>query len=352
MSNTISEPSRIERDLDQTRSRLGGHLTELQGKLSPGQVVDDLIRYFRGKEGADFGRSLLDSVRANPLPAALTGIGLTWLMATNPRRGATGVSVTAGERRVRVYRGATDFDQGVHNDMAARVQAIERDTAREQGETEQAYTDRLDVARGQAAGLARQEQETADSFRNRIGEALSGAKQTMVEGAYGLRDQVGSAASSFGSATQGVASSIGDAAQGAAQRAGGALTYGGQAGGSMILALIESPVLLGAFGLAAGALLGTLLPQSDQEEAALGKMAGQARDTARGLAQDMADRGGNVAQAVLDAGRESVKAQGLADGKTAGNFLDAALTGDLASSAKQVVQDVLRTGDEAVRKEV
>ena len=351
MSNTNLEPSVIERDLDRTRSRLGSHLTELQGRLSPGQVLDDLVRYFRGKEGADFGRSLVDSVRANPLPAALTGIGLTWLMASNPRGGA-GTSVTAGKGRVRVYRGAPDFNQNVHDAMTARVQAMERDIAREHGETEQAYADRLDAARGQAAGLARQAQETAESFRKRISDALAGAKQTLVDGAYDLRDQAGEAANSLGSTAQGVASSIGSATQGAAQRAGGALTYGGQAGGSMIMALIESPVLLGALGLAAGALLGTLLPQSDQEEAALDKIAGQARDTARGLAQDMVDRGSNVTQAVLDAGRDSVKAQGLTDGKTAGNILDAALTGDLASSAKQVVQDVLRTGDEAIRKEV
>ena len=352
MSNTTSEPTRIERDLDQTRSRLGGHLAELQGRLSPGQVLDDLVRYFRGKEGADFGRSLLDSVRANPLPTALTGIGLTWLMASSPRRSATGTSVTAGTGRVRVYRGAPDFDQNVHDAMAARVQAVERDIAREHDETEQAYTDRLDTARGQAAGLARQAQETADSFRKRISDALAGAKQTVVDHAYDLRDQAGDAASSFSSTAQGVAGSISNATQGMAQRAGGALTYGGQAGSSMIVALIESPVLLGAFGLAAGALLGTLLPQSDQEEAALDRIAGQARDTARSLAQDVVDRGSHVTQAVLDAGRDSAKAQGLTEGRTAGNILDAALTGDLATNAKQVVQDVLRTGDEAIRKEV
>lgn len=352
MSNTLSEPSRIERDLDQTRARLGGHLTELQGRLSPGQVLDDLMRYFRGKEGADFGRSLLDSVRANPLPAALTGIGLTWLMASNPRRSDIGTQTTIGTGRVRVYRGTPSIGQSAYEGMAERVRTVEQATAREQGETEQAYADRLDTARGKAVGLARNAQETADSFRKRITDALAGAKQTVVEGASSLRDQAGDAASSFGSTAQGVASSVSGVAQDATQRASGALTYGGQAGSSMIVALIESPVLLGALGLAAGALLGTLLPQSDQEEAALGRIAGQARDTARGLAQDVVDRGGNVTQAVLDAGRESVKAQGLTEGKTPGNILDAALSGDLAGSAKQVAQDVLRTGDEAIRKEV
>lgn len=85
MSDNMSDPAEIERSLDQTRSRLGSHLGELKNRLSPGQVLDDVMRYFRGSEGADFGRSLVANVRSNPLPAALTGVGLVWLMASSQR---------------------------------------------------------------------------------------------------------------------------------------------------------------------------------------------------------------------------------------------------------------------------
>ena len=87
MSDT-GNPARIERDLDETRSRLGTHLSELQDRLSPGQILDDLMGYFRSSEGAAFGQNLVANVRANPMPAAITGIGLAWLMASNPRAGA------------------------------------------------------------------------------------------------------------------------------------------------------------------------------------------------------------------------------------------------------------------------
>ena len=43
-----TETGRIEQDLDRTRARLGSHLSELQDRLSPGQVLDDLMGYFRG----------------------------------------------------------------------------------------------------------------------------------------------------------------------------------------------------------------------------------------------------------------------------------------------------------------
>ena len=85
MSDSTSQQDVIERDLERTRSRMDNRLSELQERLSPGQIVDDLMGYFRSSEGGDFARNLMDSARNNPLPVALTGIGLAWLMASNPQ---------------------------------------------------------------------------------------------------------------------------------------------------------------------------------------------------------------------------------------------------------------------------
>lgn len=356
-SNT-SDPGRIESDLDQTRARLDSHLSELQDRLSPGQVLDDLMGYFRGSEGADFGRNLLDSVRANPLPAAITGIGLAWLMAANPHPGQ-GAAVPSGRGRVRVSGAPggveTTYDaQGHYDAMQMRVRTAEQGVVRQPGEAEHAYTDRLNQARGQALGIARSAQDTAQSFGQRIQDALAAAAEAVTHGAHGLRDQVSGAAGQLGSSV----SQLGSSAQGAASQLGsqigGGFAHGGQAaqrmGGSLVAALSDSPVLLGALGLAAGALLGALVPQSEQEEAALGGIAGQAREAFRGAAQEAVDRGGSVAQAVLDAGRSSVQQHGLTGDRSPGALVDAALSGDLATEAKQVAKEVLQAGDEAVRK--
>ena len=352
MSEHTSDPRRIEHDLDQTRSRLDGHLTELQQRLSPGQVLDDVMRYFRGSEGADFGRSLLDSVRANPLPAALTGIGVAWLMTANPRGGAIGPSSAAnGTGKARAYDRTSGPSQGSYDAMTTRLRTAEQGVSREHGEVDHAYNTRLDDARGHAVGIARTAQESGESFGKRIGDALASAQQAVVAGAHDLRDQAGSMAGSLGGAAQGAVQNIGDVAY----HAGSAATQGGQkagqVGSNLMAALAGNPALLGAIGVAAGALLGALLPQSDQEEAALGGIAGQARDTARSLAQGAVDQGGHVAQAVLDKGREGAEAHGLTGDKSPGDLLNAALSGDLASDAKQIASDVLRAGDEVVRKE-
>ena len=349
MSDT-SDPARIERDLDRTRSRLDTHLSELQNRLSPGQVLDDLMGYFRGSEGAEIGRNLLDNVRGNPLPAALTGIGLAWLMASNPRGQAAGDSGTSrlpgASSRVHVY-GQDDWHA-----TAARVRDAEAASPRQSDESDQTYSARLDEVRGQAIGLARHAQESTESFGQRVRDAMSSVQDAVTGSAQGIRDSAGSAASAVGHAASSAGASAQDMARDAMRSVSGALSQGGKSGGNLATALTESPVLLGALGLAAGALLGALLPQTEGEEEALGGIAGQVRQTATSLAQQGMDRGKEVAQSVMDKGRDSAEAHGLTGGRSAGELVDAALSGKLADDAKAVAQEVLEHGHDAVRSAV
>jgi hypothetical protein len=83
----------IEEELKVTRARMDHRLGELRERLTPGQLLDDAVDYFRTSGGLDFGRNLMASVRDNPLPVAVTGIGLAWLMLS----GANG-SVASRDR--------------------------------------------------------------------------------------------------------------------------------------------------------------------------------------------------------------------------------------------------------------
>ena len=364
MPEEASSPQMIEHHLDQTRSRLDGHLDELRGRLTPGQVVDDLMTYFRGKEGAEFGRNLLDSVRGNPLPAAITGIGLTWLIAANPGAAkhvrSSGPNGEDTLRIPQVPEGAYDprwsgFGEGGSSAVGLRVRTAEQGVTRGPTETNDAYDSRLDAARGQALGLARHAEENETSFSQRVRDALSSTQQTGMDKAHGLGDKAGQMASSVSDKAQNAGSAIGEAAKhaggaigDAAQHAGGAI---GQGGSSLARMLGESPITLGALGLAAGALLGALLPQSEQEETALGGIAGQARGMARDLGQQAADGGGHVAGAVLDKGQASAEEHGLTGNRSPGELVDAAMSGSLAEDVRQVAGDVLHSGDAAIRQE-
>jgi Protein of unknown function (DUF3618) len=352
----VARSSAVEQDLDATRTRLGGHLDQLRERMTPGQVLDDVVRYFRGREGADFGRNLLSNVKDNPLPAAVTGVGLVWLMATNGRTAVTQSNSIIKSELVSRDRAHEAFlsRRDEIDDARARVRMAEQSVARRNEESEDAYLMRREDARGYAIGIARQPQDTHESFRGRIQSFLTDSKDSLVDGLQDARNRLGDAASSSAGALSGYGSTAQGAVSDAASSVGGAMSAGGQAvtraGSRWAAALMDSPSLMGTLSLAAGALLGVLLPQSETEETALAGVAGKVRETAAGLAHDAMDKGSEAAKSVIDAGTTSVHGHGLAGEKSVGTLVDAAISGDLASDAKQVVGDLLQAGDDAIRK--
>ena len=79
------DPSTLEREIDQQRAEIGNIVHALESKLSPGQMIDTALGYAKGG-GGEFLHNLSDTVKANPVPTLLTGIGLVWLMAGQNRR--------------------------------------------------------------------------------------------------------------------------------------------------------------------------------------------------------------------------------------------------------------------------
>ena len=75
----------IERDLSRTRARLGATIDTLRQKLAPGGMADRVVSHAKGTGGAEFGRNLVSTVRGNPVPVALLGVGLAWLMLADWR---------------------------------------------------------------------------------------------------------------------------------------------------------------------------------------------------------------------------------------------------------------------------
>jgi ElaB/YqjD/DUF883 family membrane-anchored ribosome-binding protein len=338
MSESTAGQDRIEEDLARTRARMDGRLSELQERLSPGQILDDLMSYFRGSEGGDFARNLMSSVQNNPMPAALTGIGLAWLMASNPhpKPPSAASTVTSGH-----VRGSTSSPAAgaSNNEFDRHIRSVEEGVVRQDDEEEAVFQGRLDEARGKALGLTRDARDTAETFGKRVQDALTSARQTATEAARNLGDKASDTARQLTEAAGNAGDQLARGTQAARQMAG-----------NLFSNFTDNPILLGAIGLTVGAMLGALVPQSDQEQAALEDVGRRTRESAGDLAQEAVDRGTAVARQVLDAGRESAAGEGLA-GKTAGHFVDEALKGNLAGSVGQIARDVLEASDTALRKE-
>ena len=73
--------AQLEREVEQQRARVENRISDIQDKLSPGQMVDELFNYAKNNGGGDFVANLGKNVSGNPLPVALIGISLLWLMA-------------------------------------------------------------------------------------------------------------------------------------------------------------------------------------------------------------------------------------------------------------------------------
>lgn len=68
----------IQQEIEATRAELDRTMEAIERKLTPGQVLDEALGYFRSRPGS--GSDLANWIRENPVPVVLIGIGLAWLL--------------------------------------------------------------------------------------------------------------------------------------------------------------------------------------------------------------------------------------------------------------------------------
>jgi hypothetical protein len=74
-------PEMILAEIDRTRGEMHQTLTAIEQRLSPQQLLNQGLDYVRQSGATEFVQNLGGAARQNPLPVALTGIGIAWLMA-------------------------------------------------------------------------------------------------------------------------------------------------------------------------------------------------------------------------------------------------------------------------------
>jgi hypothetical protein len=88
----LRRPEEILAEIEQTRHEMDSTLTAIEQRLTPGQLVDQGIDYLRSSGANEFVQNLGGQVKSNPLPVALVGLGVAWLMASSknppPRHGS------------------------------------------------------------------------------------------------------------------------------------------------------------------------------------------------------------------------------------------------------------------------
>ncbi|HWX48990.1 MAG TPA: DUF3618 domain-containing protein [Roseomonas sp.] len=314
----------IEADVERTRARVTDTIEALRDRMSPGQVMDQLVDYARESGGADFMRNLGASVRDNPLPLLLVGAGLGWMMLSSGRRPVTypatrrpdpdmallpppsagpGLGTRAGE----AARHAGERVQGTYSDMRHRT-ASGMDSVRDSAA--QTYAAGADMA-GRATGSVR---DTASSTYAAGADMASRAAETASDAAARVgrtaSNLAGQASEGLHSAGRSVRASYYDASDSVARGYGTASEQAGmladrtRAGLSRVAE--EQPLLFGALGLALGAALGAMLPRTRTEDRLMGEASDALTNRATTALQEGYEQAKQTAAEHLEQGKAAL----------------------------------------------
>ena len=206
----------------------------------------------------------METIRQNPIPAALTGIGLGWMLMSARRQGAE-------QARIRRYPPAYDAT----HDYPPRYEE----------------TGSGGASPGQALGRA----------RDSVGETASQAQERASQVAGQAQDKVGQVA---------------DRAQDRAGRLGEQTRYQARwASSGFQRVLRENPLTVGALAAGLGAGVGLAIPETTKEHEVMGEARDNLVGTVQEKAQDAQQRVQRVAEEAQGAAQQEAQNQGLADQK-------------------------------------
>jgi ElaB/YqjD/DUF883 family membrane-anchored ribosome-binding protein len=233
------------------------------------QVVSDI-----SDSASDFGGSIVDTIRENPIPAALAGIGIGWLIMSMRNSGSSG-STQRDAQRYRYY-GHNMYptqrpyygNQSSQSGMSGMVNSAQ--------DAAGSVADSAQNAAGQVAGTV---QDTASQVGDTIGSAASSAADTM--------------------------SQMGNQAQ-----------YGFQQAESEFQRWMrERPLAVTAGAFAVGMAVGLAIPETPIEDQWMGEYRQDLTQQAQQVVQEKAPKVEKVAQktvnAAKDAAQSAASQQGL-----------------------------------------
>ena len=300
----------LEREVNEQRDRVEARIGAIKDRLSPGQLIDEVLSYTKDG-GGKFANNLGQQITANPLPAALVGVGLAWLIASHvapPQQGVARSSSydddvdypyakvpTGGLRRVShssddAGQWWSEFETGTGSRYKAQADSLGRRAGHFSDETGKKFSGFID----DAGNRIRQFQ---DESGNMLDDAKGWASHNWNDMRRGIGEQVKGAASS--------ASQFGSNLMSGGRDLSGNLSNTVQTGSDQLTRQITSlfdqqPLIAGALAFAAGAALGAALPHTAQEDQLIGQQADKVRGKAAEAAGSLYDQGKQKAAEVYD----------------------------------------------------
>ena len=300
----------IEHEAGQSRARIESMLDQLQGRLSPDQLMEQAKDYFQKGPG-EFGSNLGSIVKENPVPVALAGIGLSWLALAGRRhqpqseRSEPGRSENGLDRHRSLDEHHLDGSEGVPyatGSRGTRVRSIHSDGV--DGEAKDGSGNGLDLG-----GRAKSAGEGAKQATRNMGERLGSAGSQARDYAGQAQDQAGRTAR--------------------------------QAKNGFMRLLTDQPLVVAGIGVALGALLGAAFPSTEQEDEIMGEASDGLKEKAQAAGHEkMEEAQETVARKVDEAGEQHQEEDGDAGHSAPAENASAGTAADPARSGRmQTVQE-------------
>jgi hypothetical protein len=143
--NGERRPEEIQADIARTRGDMDATLHAIEQRLTPGQLVDQGLDYLRSSGANEFVSNLGGSVKSNPLPVALVGVGIAWLMATGNRKPSYAYPQSESSGPGVMERASGGMSSA--KDSLAQTTRSARERVGQMGQTAR---ERMDQVRGQA----------------------------------------------------------------------------------------------------------------------------------------------------------------------------------------------------------
>jgi uncharacterized protein DUF3618 len=322
---TYSE--QLERETETCRDELADTLDELRARMTPGEVVDQLVDYAKDTTGGLFFENLKQQVANNPLPVALMGAGFAWLMcgkgisASRLRHSTASVADKMRKRRAVADQGHEWLSDSAEAVMAGRGEAFDRVTAAGNRASDTASATATVARERIRAGTTAMSEAAAD--------AASRARETMGDATAQMKDaasQVGDTTSHLKDATTAAGAAFGDTVSEtydrAAAGAGRAATTLASSASKITSSAVGSgrdfmdfcrdqPLVLAGIGLAVGAAMGAWLPRTQAEDQLMGDVSDELKEQTQEFAGEQLEKAKRVGERAYETAQREAERQGL-----------------------------------------
>lgn len=301
----------MQREIRERQARIGDTIQVLKRKtarLAPRHLMEQTMnrmhtttggygeraqdRYYEPIRNQTHQRShsVGETMRSNPIPLAMIGIGLGWLALTasgyDRRIARSGAMHNVRDRAGSAAQYARDtFYSAGHSVRDAASQAYERasDAA---GHVYERASDAVDEAGDRVRGLTDHARERAHDLTDHARDRAYGMRRDMSSR---VESHIGNHGGNHGGASH--------------FRASDRLH---SATGRFWEMVDDHPMVAGMMGVALGAALGASIPSSRYEDRWVGDYADEATNRAKEMARDAMDRGTRAARAAVEAAKEEV----------------------------------------------